>query len=96
MTCPFKVGDRVHEVHHPVSVAGPMVLNGIWQLMDPACLQLDSSRPDATVTALIARGFTYRYDAPVQHGRPFWGTQIEGEVYEDGFHMWRLVEASSS
>ena len=57
----------------------------------------DPFKPDATVTALTARGFTYRYDRPISVGRAQWGwTQTEGEVYEEGLHVWRLVETPLS
>ncbi len=92
MTCPFKVGDRIHGVRtQGVNVAGPMVLDGLWQLLDPASFELDSATPDATVTALTARGFTYRYDHPIQFVRPDWGTMQEGEIFEGGFQFWRKV-----
>lgn len=88
MTCPFQVGDRIHEVE-PVwtycSEAGDDVL------VEPE-YELDPTKPDATVTALTARGFTYRYDRPITVGRVAWGqTTQEGECYEDGFHLWRRV-----
>ena len=68
-----------------------MVLDGLGQLLAPD-MEPDPTKPDAIVTAVTETGFTYRYDTPVQHGRPFWGTQTEGEVYEEGFHMWRKVD----
>ncbi len=84
MTCPFKVGDRVHELAAQTYAWG-------WHKGEDE-FRLDESKPDATVTALTARGFAYRYDTPVQHGRPIWGTQTEGEVYEGGFQFWRKVD----
>jgi hypothetical protein len=88
MTCPFKVGDKVHEVRQPGVFTRDMMDIPLEQSLP----ELDPSKPDATVTALTARGFTYRYDRPIQFNRPYWGTTQEGEVFEEGFHWWRKVE----
>lgn len=88
MNCPFKVGDRIHKLRalptYNSSLAGALGLT-TWE---------DDSRPDATVTALTACGFEYRYDKPIQFVRPDWGTTDGGEVFEEGFHMWRKVDWS--
>ncbi len=93
MECPFKVGDRIHETGpFCVNVAGPMILDGLSQLIDPAALPLDSFKPDATVTELTERGFKYRYDDRVPIGRAQWGTWTEGgECFEGGFQFWRKI-----
>ena len=93
MTCPFQVGDCIHELREIAFVARaegimhfpPIPGKGI--LLD----ELDPSKPDATVTALTERGFTYRYDHPIQFVRPDWGTTDGGECFEGGFHLWRKV-----
>jgi hypothetical protein len=87
MTCPFKVGDRVHRLTCTALSSRydePSFREPEWAY--------DSSQPDATVTAITARGFTYRYDHPIQFVRPDWGTTQEGEVYEEGFQFWRKVD----
>ena len=82
MTCPFKVGDRVHEIRPVFRTEGGHD-------------EIDPTKPDATVTALTARGFKYRYDKPIQFVRADWGTTQEGEVYEEGFRFWRLVSVTN-
>ncbi len=89
MDCPFKVGDRVHEI---------VSLGVWWEQIDGHLYPTTTPRwrladkPNATVTALTARGFEYRYDYPIPFGRAAWGQTTEGgEVYETGFHMWRKV-----
>lgn len=84
MTCPFKVGDRVHEV----SVM--TYLDGVEQ-----GYTLYPGKPDATVTALTARGFEFRYDYPITIGPARWGQQsVGGECYEEGFPWWRKTNVA--
>ena len=88
MTCPFQVGDRIHELRTP----GVLTRDMLDTLFGQPLPELDTAKPDATVTALTSRGFTFRYDHPIQWGRPEWGQVQEGEVYEEGFRGWRKVE----
>lgn len=91
MECPFKVGDRIHELtcfgfnlKHGPSADQPFI--------DEPLLELDASKPDATVAELTERGFKYRYDERVPIGRAAWGTWTEGgECFEGGFLFWRKV-----
>lgn len=86
--CPFKVGDRVHEVCAQVGFGmGPE-----YPVETPIQWELDSTKPDATVTELTLAGFIYVYDRPVPIGRAQWGTFTEGgECYEGGFPYWRKI-----
>jgi hypothetical protein len=87
MICPFAVGDRIHEVRYP-----PIIKTGLDDEVSPVLLpESDPTKPDATVTSFTARGFTYRYDRPIQWGRAEWGTVQEGECYEGGFMMWERI-----
>ena len=80
--CPFKVGDRVHELS-PHVVYAP---DGPHQL-------LDTSRPDAIVTALTERGFSYDYTHPIPHGRAAWGQMMTGgECFPEGYGYWMKVD----
>lgn len=92
MICPFKVGDRIHEVRAQAGFGHgpeyPVESEPVWEL--------DESKPDATVTALTARGFAYRYDRPIQFVRPDWGMAQGGEVYEEGFQFWRKIKENTA
>lgn len=93
MTCPFEVGDRVHELlYTPTNVDIRLTDEGRLTGTMDHIPTLDPFKPDATVTTLTARGFIYRYDQPIQFVRPDWGTTDGGEVFEEGFHMWRKVK----
>ena len=89
MNYPFQVGDRIHELRY---------LPTYSHSLEEACKQfvqweIDTSKPDATVTALTEKGFTYTYDRPVPIGRAQWGTYAEGgECFEGGFQFWRKIE----
>ncbi len=108
MDCPFKIGDRIHELvcfpmlevptygdviamerfFSPIEREHPATDK--WKMPE---FESDPMKPDATVTAITERGFTYRYDCRVPIGRLAWNTWVEeGECYEAGFHMWRKVE----
>lgn len=90
MTCPFKVGDRIHEAR-----AKPEWLGMIDYARDKPVFEPDTTKPDATVTTLTARGFEYRYDYPIMIGRVEWDQQsVGGECYEEGFHLWRKTSAA--
>ncbi len=91
MNCPFKVGDCIHEIRpFSANVAGPMILDGLWQLLDLAALPLDSTKPDATVTEITDKGFKYTYDYPIPFGRAAWGMmQDGGECYPEAYKFWR-------
>ena len=82
MTQPFAIGDRIHELASVV----------FCDCGDPECEnppRLDSTSPDAVVTAYTARGFMFRYDTPVAFGRVAWGLTVrEGECLEAGFGQW--------
>ncbi len=86
MTHPFQVGDRIHEVSYP-----PYIKTSLDDEVSPLP-ERDPTVPDATVTALTERGFTYRYDHSIQFVRPDWGTTNGGECYEGGFQLWRKVD----
>lgn len=91
--CPFKVGDRIHElrckpVYSHQSIKAPWVEAVAGELE----FELDPIKPDATVTAITPLGFEYKYDCRVPIGRAQWGTYTEGgECYVDGFIYWRKV-----
>jgi hypothetical protein len=86
--CPFKVGDRIHEMR----TQGGFSHGPEYPVEAPIQWEFDSAKPDATVTALTARGFTYRYDHPIPIGRAAWGTTTEGgECFEGGFAYWRKI-----
>ncbi len=94
--CPFKVGDRVHEV---VYAGGYSVMQlgmegvEVTSYVPMDDVLLDWSKPDATVTAITERGFEYRYDCKVPIGRAAWGSYTEGgECYPEGYPYWRKVE----
>ncbi len=89
MICPFKVGDRVHELRVP-GVFTRDLMDISLELPLP---ELDPSKPDATVTALTARGFEYRYDKPIPFGRAADGCVAHGGTcYPEGYRFWRLVD----
>ena len=86
MTCPFKVGDRIHEVQIPgVVITGAAVYDGLYQSFDSSSCPLDSFKPDATIISLTPSGFAYRYDRPIFLGL------TEGEVSEGWLHWWRKI-----
>jgi hypothetical protein len=89
MNCPFKVGDIIHEIRAIpcITVAKDRSRTVSFRR------ELDEFRPDAVVTAITERGFTYEYDYPVPIGRAEWGEMmVGGECYEAGFSMWRKIE----
>lgn len=90
MICPFKVGDRVHEVRETVMLDTTFMGESV--VTETTALEWDPNKPDATVTEITARGFRYRYDRPITFVRANWGTTQEGEVFENGFEWWRKVE----
>ena len=54
---------------------------------------LDSSKPDAIVTAASEQGFTYEYDRPIPFGRAAWGEMmIGGDCYPEGYAYWWAVD----
>lgn len=76
-SCPFKVGDRIHELRFDT-------IRRIWTK--------DEFKPDATVTAITAKGFDYRYDHIVPIGPARWGGWCEGgECYPEGFRFWERI-----
>lgn len=96
--CPFKVGDRIHELW---CTGGYALFTEVEQLLDRDAkptkelryMELDPTKPDATVIAITERGFTYRYDTPVPIGRAAWGTWTEGgECFPEGYMYWEKVE----
>lgn len=88
ITCPFKVGDRIHEVQSAWTYYSEPDASA---LVEPEW-ELDPTKPDATVTELTERGFKYRYDCKVPIGRAQWGTWTEGgECFENGFIYWRKL-----
>lgn len=89
--CPFKVGDRIHEVTF-TGVSTSLGASAERPFTDSYTWELDSTKPDATVTEITTRGFCYRYDERVPIGRAQWGTWTEGgECFEGGFLFWKKV-----
>ncbi len=84
--CPFKVGDRIHELHNVhYHAAGTIDA-------PPVVDELDPSRPDATVTAVTERGFDYDYDERVTFGRAEYGTWTTGgTIFPAGYRWWRKI-----
>ncbi len=90
MTCPFKVGDRVHELRS-LGVITRDLLDAV--AFGQALPDLDPTKPDATVTALTVRGFEYRYDHPIPFGRAADGCVAHGGTcYPEGYRFWRKVD----
>lgn len=87
--CPFKVGQRIHEL------ANGAIFHDIQDgdnrmVMRPT---LDPMRPDATVTAITDKGFTYQYTHPLPFGRAAWGQMMTGgECYPEGYQYWVGVD----
>ncbi len=89
--CPFKVGDRIHEIEFR-GVTTSLGATADRPFEDSYTWELHPNRPDAIVTELTERGFCYRYDSRVPIGRAAWGTWTEGgECFEDGFQFWRKI-----
>lgn len=88
--CPFKVGDRIHELLSFAIYLGPRAEEA--RRFVPPPMELDPSKPDATVTAINTNGFAYTYDCPVPIGRAAWGSYTEGgQCYPEGFAYWRII-----
>lgn len=88
MTCPFSVGDRIHERQSVWTYAADP---DEAALVEPEW-ELDPTKPDATVTALTTRGFEYTYDHRIPVGRAPEGTWTDGgECYPEGYHLWVKV-----
>ena len=87
--CPFKVGQRIHELTSEGFVSG-------WPepfAIVPGKTVFDLSRPDAIITAITDRGFTYEYSSPVPHGRIAWGEMVTGgECFPEGYRYWVSVD----
>jgi len=82
--CPFRVNQRIHEL-------APVAFFGEWGMGTKP--SIDETRPDATVTAITDKGFTYVYDTPVPHGRAAWGQMMTGgECYPEGYRYWVGVD----
>jgi hypothetical protein len=82
--CPFKVGDRVHEL-------APLTIYCQWGMGKD--LVRDETRPDAIVTGVTERGFTYEYTCPIPHGRAAWGQMmVGGECFPEGYGYWVKVD----
>ncbi len=91
MECPFKVGDRIHEIQFG-GISTSLGATAERPFEDSYIWEFDRARPDATVTELTERGFKYRYDERVPIGRAAWGTWTEGgECFEGGFQFWRKI-----
>lgn len=85
MICPFKIGDRVHELRN----RGVFTRRLEAGFDIPLQWELDMTKPSATVTEITERGFKYEYDDPVPF-IPRWGmTFLGGECFEEGFQYWR-------
>lgn len=90
MSCPFQVGDRIHEFRC-LPVLASSFAEVVYKIENPQ-FELDPTKPDATVTAITERGFIYRYDTKVPVGRAEWGTWTEGgECYSEGFACWQKI-----
>lgn len=82
--CPFKVGQRIHELD-------PVTFYSEWGMGTKP--SIDLTLPDATVTAITDKGFTYVYDHPVPIGRAAWGQMMTGgECYPQGYGFWVGVD----
>lgn len=97
--CPFKVGDRVHELVGHCSYSRFYIdEEGRFVALEDSKLhfELDTSKPDATVTAITETGFAYLYDYPIPIGPARWGTETEsGECYPEGYRYWRKLDPES-
>lgn len=83
-SCPFAVGQRIHE-------RSPTVFYS--EFGEGLRLELDPTRPDAIVTALTERGFSYEYLTPVPFGRAAWGQMMTGgEYFPEGYQYWVAVK----
>lgn len=86
--CPFKVGDRIHELDVKLSFHAT---NPFLDKSEPID-RLDLTKPDATVTAITEAGFEYIYDCPVPIGRAAWDSHTEGgECFPAGYSFWRKI-----
>lgn len=92
MKCPFKVGDRIHEVASTlVRVKGKHKM-GKCKIYTYDHNKLDSTKPDAIVVAMTKKGFSYQYEKPVVIGRVSEGFITQsGEVYPEGYNQWRKI-----
>lgn len=81
--CPFKVGDRIHELMWIGSS------KGYFQ-------QFITSKPDATVTRVTEQSFQYEYVEKMRvhanEDRYYTG----GECYPGGYHTWALAETKKT
>lgn len=86
--CPFKVGQRIHEQRSVWAYSNTENVS-----LASLRFELDPTKPDATVTAITAKGFTYEYDNPIPFGRAAWGEMtMGGECYPEGYIYWRAVD----
>lgn len=93
MDCPFQIGDRVHEIRYfGLNIRAEGTVTFVTERDNAMLWELDPTKPDATVIALTARGFEYRYDHPIPFGRAADGCVAHGGTcYPGGFHLWRKV-----